>query len=395
MHNDSSTPDAISHFRKAQQVEQPAVPDQVPSWGPYITAHFQSASRVKLHYAEIIVPSTGSANYIYWSLMNPDVGAHPSYAGIQRSNTAINALGNNICSFWDSTELPPDSLPQVTLIGGPAGVYWDHFGNEGTGLHTSNQNVWKVDQRYAMVICRWDRPDDGKHSYVSMFMYSFSDQRWSHYMSARIPGHDLMLAGNLSGFLERFAGSATHYFGHYGNYFRQLENGSWQKPIRYTVGAGRAPWNATLTAGLNGQDVKVQVGQTPERDAEIALTPTQQSQPSILQAPIVHSLRAIHYSKSQATVCSWVADEKTPPPIATELTIVRDAVYGQDVHKVRIMGPMARSAIIELPLNERDNHGSYSYFVRIEYWDIFGAKSNNGYTQLRFDHESSIVIPPH
>lgn len=369
---------------------EPALPElngEVPSWGPYITAHFEPRSNVELFYAEIVVPEAGVQRYIYWSMMNPTYGKHPSYAGIQMQQTpGVNVLGNNICSIWDSGDLPGDALPEVTLIGGPHGIYWDHFGGEGTGLHTSNQTVWKPGQRYAMAIRRWTRKGDDTYTYTSMFMYSFTDKIWIHWMSARVPGKELMLTGNPSGFLERYAGSALHYYGHFGNYFKMLEGGSWQQPYEYSIGAGKAPWLASLVNGLSGQDIKVQVGATPEREHEIKLRPTKASRPSIITPAIVHSLKATYHVKEQILQCTWAINNTSPPPIKTIISISRDGVYGNDIHEVEIMGPTPRLAVInDLLLREQDNKGTYEYYLRIEYFDIFEQKSNNGYIRITFD----------
>jgi len=374
-------------FRNAQP-DLPEPKGAVPSWGPYITARFEPREDVELFYAEIIVPEAGAQRYIYWSLMNPTYGKHPSYAGIQMQQTpGANVFGNNICSVWDSGELPGDALPEVTLVGGPHGIYWDHFGGEGTGLHTSNQNVWKPGQRYAMAIHRWTRKGDDKYTYTSMFMYSFTDKTWVHWMSARVPGHALMLAGDPAGFLERYAGNALHYYGHFGNYFKMLEGGHWQLPYEYSIGAGKAPWLASLVNGPSGQDIKVQVGKTPEREQEIILRPRQPSRPNIITLPVVHSLRAKYNVKAQTLECTWDTNNTSPPPIKTLISVSRDDVYGKDVHTVEIMGPSARKAVItDLPLREEDNKGTYKFFVRIEYFDIFEQKSNNGYVQIIFDY---------
>jgi len=385
--NYPQSPSVIDLLRSTEPT-LPELTGDTPSWGPYITAKFEPRSNVELFYAEIVVPETGVQRYIYWSMMNPSYGNNPSYAGIQMQQTpGENVLGNNICSIWDSEDLPGITLPEVTLIGGPHGIYWDHFGNEGTGLHTSNQNVWKPGQRYAMAIRRWTHKCDHAHTYTSMFMYSFTDKTWVHWMSARIPGEALMLNGDPAGFLERYAGSATHYYGNFGNYFKMLEGGNWQQPHEYTIGAGKGPWLASLVNGHSGQDIKVQVGETPEREEEIKLFPMQESRPTIITSPIITSVKATYHVKERTLQCTWAIANTSPPPIKTIISISRDEVYGQDIHEVEIMGPMARQTFItDLFLREEDNHGTYQFYLRIEYFDIFEQKSNNGYVQIVFDN---------
>jgi len=383
----SEIPSEIERFRTAELKNPPAPNNHVPSWGPYISAKFDDNPNVVLVYAEIIVPLAGAQQFIYWSMMNPTYGKHPSYAGIQMQQPpGEHVLGNNICSIWDSDELPGDALPEVTLIGGPYGIYWDHFGGEGTGLHTSNQQVWRPGHRYAMVIRRWTRKGDDAYTYTSMFMYSFTENRWHHWMSARVPGHQLMLKGDPAGFMERYGGTASHYYAHYGSYFRMLEGGQWQRPYEYSIGAGTGPWLASLVSGPSGQDIKVQVGNTPIRDQEITLRPTQASKPTLITAPIVHSLQANYNERAQTLTCTWAVDASTPPPVKTIISISRNAVYGQDVHTVEVMGPSLRSTVItDLLLREHDNKGTYTFYLRIEYFDIFDQKSNNGYTRINFN----------
>lgn len=388
----------VGRIFRAAEPHLPECSGAVPPWGPYITAHFEPREDVELFYAEIIVPEAGAQRYIYWSLMNPVYGKHPSYAGIQMQNTpGADVHGNNICSVWDSSELPGDALPEVTLVGGPHGIYWDHFGGEGTGLHTSNTNAWKPGQRYAMAIRRWTRKGDDMYTYTSMFMYSFHDGTWAHWMSARVPGTALMLEGDPAGFLERYAGSALHYYGHFGNYFKMLKGGHWQQPKHYSIGAGKAPWLASLVNGPSGHDIKVQVGNTPEREQEIILIPTQQSMPTIITKTIVHSINATYNVEEQTLQCTWVIDNTSPPPIKTLISVSRDKVYGKDIHLEEIMGPSARQALItNLLLREEDNKGKYKFYLRIEHYDIFEQKSNNGYTQIIFiDTKKAIEKEPH
>jgi len=380
-----------SHARSVGRIfrtAEPHLPERrgaVPSWGPYITAHFEPRKDVELFYAEIIVPEAGAQRYIYWSLMNPTYGKHPSYAGIQMQNTpGPGVRGNNICSIWDSSDLPGDAIPEATLVGGPHGIYWDHFGGEGTGLHTSNTNAWKPGQRYAMAIRRWTRKGDDMYTYTSMFMYSFNDRTWVHWMSARVPGKALMLDGDPSGFVERYAGSALHYYGHFANYFKMLKGGDWQRPYEYSIGAGKGPWYATVVPGAL-TDIKVQVGNTPEREQEIRLRPLQGRMPSIITEAKVHSLTATYNVEEQTLQCTWVIDSTSPPPIKTLISISRDGVDGRDVHLEEIMGPSARQTLItDLLLREEDNKGKYKFYLRVEYYDIFDQKSNNRSTQIIF-----------
>lgn len=393
LHNEEYSMDtrqaqSMTAILRDEHADLPEPANDVPAWGPYITAHFNPRKGVELFYAEIHVPQAGAQRYIYWSLMNPNYGKNPSYAGIQMSLVPGNDVyGNNICSIWDSDDLPEDTLPEATLISGRPGIYWDHFGNEGTGLHTSNQNAWKPGERYAMVIRRWTRKGDDKYTYTSMFMYSFTAKTWTHWMSARIAGRALMLEGNPAGFVERYGGDAQHYYGHFGNYFIMVEGGEWQSPHKYTVGAGKAPWRASLVNGHSGQDVKVQVGQTPERDQEITLRPAQQNRPTTITPPIIESFTVTYHVRAQTIEWAWTIKDSSPPPIRTLLSISRDEVYGQDVYLHEINGPSGRKAITnDLLLRENDYKGTYRYFARIEYFDIFEQKSNNGYVQVVFDY---------
>lgn len=159
----------------------------VPTSGPSITSWF-SENEAELLYVEQYVPTAGDNIHIYWSGCNFFFGERGGYAGIQHQND--NLVGgqiftyNNICSIWDLASDPAEA--EVRLDHGIDGLHSSHFGGEGTGLHTSHPMPWRLDQWYAIVIRRWFIPGESV-TRMGMFMYSYGDKKWTHYMSASVP----------------------------------------------------------------------------------------------------------------------------------------------------------------------------------------------------------------
>ncbi|MFS6568011.1 DUF3472 domain-containing protein, partial [Staphylococcus aureus] len=136
---------------------------------------------------------------IYWSSTNFFFGERGGYAGIQhqlnKNIDGVPFVHNNICSIWDLKEIDENLPTEVELTYGLKGLHASHFGGEGTGLHTSHPMPWIPDQWYSTVIRRWYKQGENV-TRMAFFMYSYLDDKWTHYMSAAVPGVDIPLTGN-------------------------------------------------------------------------------------------------------------------------------------------------------------------------------------------------------
>ncbi|MEX6663462.1 DUF3472 domain-containing protein [Pseudomonas sp. W2-17] len=302
----------------------------VPTSGPSITSWF-SENEAELLYVEQYVPWAGDNIHIYWSGCNFYFGERGGYAGIQHQND--NLVGgqiftyNNICSIWDLASDPAEA--EVRLDYGIEGLYSGHFGGEGTGLHTSHPMPWRLDQWYAIVIRRWFIPGESV-TRMGMFMYSYTDTKWTHYMSASVSGPDIPLSGNTcTGFLERFNGDALGYHGYYGQHFRMSNDGSWQKPYAYQATAGGEPdtWNAMLVGdGEDDGDANIMLiagGSYGNTESTIRLEPNQfdpKPKPAMFTAAIL-SVSVVPQVGTEKVIFAWKNDESTPPQLSYAIEI--------------------------------------------------------------------------
>ncbi|MFW5402683.1 DUF3472 domain-containing protein, partial [Yersinia sp. 1252 StPb PI] len=305
----------------------------VPSWGPSITSFFQK-NEAELLYVEQMIPSDGDKVYIYWSGCNFYFGKRGGYAGLQHQNDNVLAgqvfRRNNICSIWDLADQDPSLPPEVNLTYGLPGLYSSHFGGEGTGLHTSHPMPWVQNQWYALVIRRWDNPVGSNSTGMAMFMYSYLDSKWTHYMSADVPGENLPITGNsCNGFIERFSGNAESYHGIYGKHFRMDKNGVWEKPTNYVASAGGAPsiWNAEL---YENENIKLSVGPSNNTNDRITLNPNlSYNKPKPVISPIITLLNASYVKERNIIDVSWGLNESTPPQLTFTVQIRRGGTDGE------------------------------------------------------------------
>lgn len=352
--------------------------NEVPTWGPTVTSYFKKRE-AELLYVEQMVPSDGDKVNIYWSGCNFYFGNRGGYAGIQHQNNKIIDgrvfTRNNICSIWDLAEQDPSLPPEVTLTYGLPGLHFSHFGGEGTGLHTSHPMPWIQNQWYALVIRRWNNPAGSKTTGMAMFMYSYLDSRWTHYMSADIPGEGIPLTGNTcSGFLERFAGIERSYYGIYGQHFRMDKNGMWEKPTMYVASAGGTPgvWNAELYQNVN---VKLSVGPSGNTKESITLNPNQwENKPKPVIPPVVSALQATYVKGSKTIDVSWGLDASTPPQLTFTVQIRKDGTDGKLLISHSETAPHKRNVRLNTEILQPG-----VYYVTFEYYDIFNQKSNFGY----------------
>ena len=315
---------------KTPPINHPTERADVPTSGPSITSWF-SKNEAELLYVEQYVPTAGDNIHIYWSGCNFYFGERGGYAGIQHQND--NLVGgqiftyNNICSIWDLASDPAEA--EVRLDYGIDGLHSSHFGGEGTGLHTSHPMPWRLDQWYAIVIRRWFIPGESV-TRMGMFMYSYGDKKWTHYMSASVPGADIPLSGNTcTGFLERFNGDALGYHGFYGQHFRMRKDGTWQKPYAYQAAAGGDPdtWNAELVGdGEDDGDANIMLiagGSFGNTESTIQLEPNQfdpKPKPAMSTADVL-SVSVVPQVGTEKVIVTWKNDESTPPQLSYSVEI--------------------------------------------------------------------------
>ncbi|TCQ84461.1 MULTISPECIES: DUF3472 domain-containing protein [Rahnella] len=349
--------------------------NEVPSWGPSLTSYF-TKDKYELIYVEQMVPSMGDEISIYWSGCNFYFEERGGYSGIQHQNDKeIDGkifTRNNICSIWDLDSLDPSLPSEVTLTYGLPGLHSSHFGGEGTGLHTSHPMPWTPNQWYAIVIRRWDNPVSSKTTGMAMFMYSYLDSKWTHYMSADVPGVRVPLTGNTcNSFLERFSGTAESYHGIYGQHFRMDEHGVWEKPFKYVASAGGRPeiWDAELYQDAN---VKLSVGKSNNQSTTITLNPNQwDSKPKPVIPPLVDSLSTTYTENNKHICISWEVNESTPPQLTFYIEVRKEMKNGELKIGYNETSPHKRDIQLDVECLEPG-----LYHVSFEYYDIFNQKSN-------------------
>lgn len=351
-------------------------PKNVPTSGPSITSYFRSNS-ADLIYVEQMVPSEGDRGHIYWSACNFYFGRRGGYAGIQHQvNKVIKGVPfeyNNICSIWDEKDTDPHLPTESKLTYGLEGLHWNHFGGEGTGLHTSHPIDWSTDQWYATVIRRWYIAGENV-TRMAMFMYSYSDKKWTHYMSAAVPGIDIPITGNsVTGFLERFTGQAMGYHGIYGQHYRMNTTGSWEKPLYYEARADSNPnfWKAELDQTVN---IKLTAGGIFDNtESHIKLHPKQvDPKPKPVVTPIVEFVKAFYVDVNNFAVSvEWKISSKTPPQLSYDIQIRKDDIKGELIAKKSGISPEKRKEKLETGALT-----SGKYFAIVQFSDIFNQQSN-------------------
>lgn len=371
---------------KTPPINHPTERADVPTSGPSITSWF-SENEAELLYVEQYVPTAGDNIHIYWSGCNFFFGERGGYAGIQHQND--NLVGgqiftyNNICSIWDLASDPAEA--EVRLDYGIEGLYSGHFGGEGTGLHTSHPMPWRLDQWYAIVIRRWFIPGESV-TRMGMFMYSYTDAKWTHYMSASVPGADISITGTTcTGFLERFNGDALGYHGYYGQHFRMSNDGSWQKPLHYEARAGGDPdtWNAELVGdGEDDGDANIMLiagGSFGNTESTIRLEPNQfdaKPKPAMSTVAIL-SVNVVPQVGTEAVIVAWKNDESTPPQLGYSVeirSVPGDVVVAFDAEAI----PQKRSSIFDTSLLAPGD-----YEVTLAVIDIFNQLSLPAKTTFR------------
>lgn len=355
--------------------------NEVPGWGPTVYAVF-GKQRAVLIYLEQLVKPSGDRLYIYWSGCNfffegkDGMADRGGYAGIQHQHS-VKPDGavftyNNICSVWDLVDLPPDVPLEVSLDYGLEGLYSTH-GGEGTGLHTSHPMPWTPGHRYGMALRRWYKPGENV-TRMAMFMYSFHDNRWTHYMSVSVPGPDMQFKGDyIAGFLQCFGGDALGYHGQYGQYFRMDEHGDWETPSHYVAEAEGSPrlWNAQIR---DSTDVELLVGRDHfNTQPSITLRPTSGgTRPYPVSTPVVTQL-LITYQAGVAYV-SWTISDQHPPMLEYFIRIHEQDDNGKVVAENSDSVPERRSVAFETGLLPAGRY-AVSFYLK----DIFDGESGPAY----------------
>lgn len=377
---------------KMPPINHPTKRADVPTSGPSITSWF-SGSEAELLYVEQYVPAAGDNIHIYWSGCNFFFGERGGYAGIQHQND--NLVGgqiftyNNICSIWDLGADPAEA--EVHLDYKIEGLHSSYFGGEGTGLRTSHPMPWCLDQWYSIVIRRWFIPGESV-TRMAMFMYSYADAKWTHYMSASVPGPDIPLSKNYcTGFLERFNGDALGYHGYYGQHFRMSKSGIWQKPYAYVATAGGDPdtWDAMLVGDGEDEDegqasiMLIAGGSFGNTESTIQLEPNQldvKPKPAMSTVAVL-SVSVVPEVGSENVIVVWENDESTPPQLSYSIKI--SAAQGEEaVASDDGVIPQKRSSIFNTSVL---TPGDYRVVVTVT--DIFNQASLPAETTFR-------VAPP-
>lgn len=346
----------------------------VPSWGPSISAVYEQDS-AELIYSEQYVPHEGNAENIYWSMCNFFFNERGGYGGIQNCGGKLTGKNkyyrNNICSIWDLKETDPHLPTEVTLDYGLEGLHFSHFGGEGTGLHTSHYMPWSEDAWYGMAIRRWYKSGENV-TRMAMFMYSYKTNRWTHYMSASVPGANILFTGNeVTGFLERFDGNALGFYGFVRQHFRLSKSGNWQKPTLYTVSAGGNSrfWNAELVN--ENSAIKIIVGgDYNNNNTSIIFRPIQNNNFPYVITQAKVSLRKVEYKFGNVYI-DWVVEEDRSPQLSHIINIHQGNEHGPIIATNTDAVPEKRSTAFQSgPLT------SGQYTASIVITDIFGKQSN-------------------
>ncbi|MGN6091575.1 MAG: DUF3472 domain-containing protein [Luteibacter jiangsuensis] len=346
----------------------------VPSWGPTVTSHF-SRSRADLLYVEQMIPSRGDRIHIYWSGCNFYFEERGGYAGLQHQNDniidGVVFRYNNICSIWDLKDTDPSLPPEVQLEYGAPGLHWSHFGGEGTGLHTSHPMPWAPDHWYGLVIRRWYVYGENI-THMAMFIYSYAEDSWTHYMSAAVPGVNLKLTGTTcAAFLERFNGDALAYEGVYGQHFRMLSGEGWEKPSQY-VASGGEPFSSWEGESFQGANVLLRAGGTFDNDVPSLVVPVNQFDSKPKPANKNAAISDVRAACSQGVLTvSWTVLASAPPQLGARIRI--EDVDGNVLATDRVSAPHLRQHVMSL------SGLSGNYWVHVVVEDIFDQDSNDGY----------------
>jgi len=360
----------------------------VPDSGPNVGGVFEG-NEAELVYWEQYVPVESDWPGIFWCGYNFYVGHQGSpyerggYVGIQNNGGALIGgvpyINNNICSVWDQVDLPPDVPTEVTLDYGIAGLYSDHFGGEGTGLHTSHPMPWVAGQYYSLVLRRWYIPGE-RVTRLAFFMYSHTDKEWTHYSSMSIPGPNLSFAGHSSeGFLERFSDDAPlGYRGRWGQLFRMTHDGQWHKPLYYQASAGGDrphTWNAYLSEPEGWVEV-ISGGRYENDDNLKELRPVQPlDQPSVAGKQAIIGIAIAHLADS--LVVHWRTLPEFAPQLSYKISLHWRQPDGIVLLEKREAVPHLRDTLLSVPGLPIE-----TYWVSVVITDIFNQPSHTAYASF-------------
>ncbi|NNU58772.1 DUF3472 domain-containing protein [Ochrobactrum soli] len=346
----------------------------VPSWGPYITSKFKSDS-AELYYIEQGVPRDGLANGIEWSGCDFHFNEPNGYVGIRRG------IGNsNICLFWNADD------PSISGAGNP--VLLDYVAPTSSVIYSQgnpkelrveNQFIspmpWNVDTWYATVIRRWKRPNR-TDNFMGYFMYDYSSGIWTEYMVANLGLLSYSLEGDsITGYLQRFGGSALGYSGIYGQHFKMQAGGVWEKPLYYTASGGEpySSWTAELAQNVN---IKLTAGGNfGNNTGEIKLTPNQfDAKPKPAGPSEILDFSASYDNDKRYITFNWNLNNKKPPQLNFTITVYENfALDGYNILSFSDAIPSKRQWGYELdPLNIADK-----YIAKIDIVSIFDEKSSS------------------
>lgn len=344
---------------KAQQ-------ESCPSWGPYVEGlNMGTAGNGEVMYSEIMADAACMQYNTYWSTLNFHLGPRGGYGGIQNKQGDIR---NNIFSLWD---LQDAQVPQCTTEYYVPGMNVEGFGGEGTGLHSDYDMNWTPGVWYATAIRRWSI-GDGK-TRIGFFMYNFSTQQWTHYITMVTPENNAFLEGNkVGGFLENWnsAASKATRCGYYRNFWIMNANNVWSKPTVYRASAGTGSWGTA--AAFNNTAVKLtSCGTTPGpvTSQDFVLTQTGTKPATAIPADIL-TVNA-GYLNNAATI-NWTIDASKSPQLSYTINIYNNSgMTGTPVATAQVTRPEKRSETIALATSLPAG----TYYVALQVKDIFNQSS--------------------
>lgn len=340
--------------------------ESCPSWGPYVEGlNMGTAGNGEVMYSEIMADAACMQYNTYWSTLNFHLGPRGGYGGIQNKQGDIR---NNIFSLWD---LQDAQVPQCTAEYYVPGMNVEGFGGEGTGLHSDYVMNWTPGIWYATAIRRWSI-GDGK-TRIGFFMYNYSTQQWTHYITMVTPENNAFLEGNkVGGFLENWnsAASKATRCGYYRNYWIMNASNVWSKPTVYRASAGTGSWGAQ--AAFNNTAVKLtSCGTTPgpTTPQDLVLTQTGTKPATTIPAEVL-TVNAGYLNN--AVTINWSIDASKSPQLSYTINIYdNSSLTGTPVATAQVTRPEKRSETLTLAAALPAG----TYYVALQVKDIFNQLS--------------------
>lgn len=348
-----------------------------------------TSPEAELIYSEVYVPSESILPHLYWSTYYIKFGQRGCYTGIQNMPNEDNSGSerNNIFSIWDINETNSSDEPSEVKLDYACDdkLRSSNFGHEGSGLHNIHPMPWSPNSWYSVVIRRWFNPEDN-HTHVGMFMYSYKDNKWTHYSTMKLPETDVSITGSYAlGFLEKNSGSDLGYSGIYGQYFRMNKEGIWEKPTSYSAYTSKVPpetWNAEvyqcvnikLSAPIGGSNntessktFKVKQNNSSPENEIIQYN----TKPIPVKVPKIISMTSRYNLETSTLDVSWENDESQSPQLSYSIIVKMDK-NDEVIKSIEKIIPQDRS--VSIPISQNNILGVY-YTVILKITSIFNEET--------------------